>query len=183
LAAEEFFAQSTGNPIPGGTYSRPVAIWYVGDDDTVSIPNGRDTAPLRADASYVVGTGARANEAPLRNFMAQLGVLAASSFTNDEVGRLRYEALADEVRTNLAPADPALKIERMVMELGAAAVSMNEAKERHQATGAVLQDALAQNEEAKPEAVAAAILALQTRLQASYQTTSILARLSIVNYL
>jgi hypothetical protein len=60
---------------------------------------------------------------------------------------------------------------------------MNVAKERHQATQSVLQDALAQNEEAKPEAVAAAILALQTRLQTSYQTTSILARLSIVKYL
>ena len=138
---------------------------------------------MRADESYVVGTGARANEAPLRNFMAQLGALAATSFTNDSAGRLRYEALADKIRSNLAPPDPAQKIEGMVMELGAASVSMNAAKERHQATDAVLQDTLAQNEEAKPEAVAAAILALQTRLQASYQTTSILSRLSIVNYL
>jgi flagellar hook-associated protein 3 FlgL len=182
-AAEEFFAQSPGTPIPGGTYSRPVALWYVGDDDTASVPDGRDTAPVRADASYVVAAGARANEAPLRNFLAQLGALAAASFTNDVPGRQRYEALADKLRANLAPADPAKKIEGMVMELGAAAASMNAAKDRHQATDAVLQDALAQNEEAKPEAVAAAILALQTRLQASYQTTSILARLSIVNYL
>ena len=182
-AAREFFAQSPGNPIPGGTYSNPVVQWYVGDDDTTTVPKGRDTAPVRADESFVVGTGARANEAPLQNFMAQLGALAASSFTNDDPGRLRYEALADKVRANLAPADPAQKIEGMVMELGAAAASMNAAKERHQAADAVLQDALAQNEEAKPEAVAAAILALQTRLQASYQTTSILARLSIVNYL
>jgi hypothetical protein len=60
---------------------------------------------------------------------------------------------------------------------------MKAAKERHQATEAVLQEALACNEESKPEELAAAILALQTRLQASYQTTSILARLSIVNYL
>jgi flagellar hook-associated protein 3 FlgL len=182
-AAREFFAQTPANPIPGGTYSRPVAFWYVGDDDTGSVPNGRDTAPVRADASYVVATGARANEAPLRNFMAQLGALAATSFTNDAAGRQAYEALGDKVRSNLAPADPAQRIESMVMELGAATVSMNAAKERHAATENVLQDALAQNEEAKPEAVAAAILALQTRLQASYQTTSILARLSIVNYL
>ena len=68
-------------------------------------------------------------------------------------------------------------------ELGSALASMNAAKERHQATEAILQDTLAGNEEAKPEQVAAAILALQTRLQASYQTTSILARLSIVDYL
>ena len=46
-----------------------------------------------------------------------------------------------------------------------------------------MQDTLAGTEEAKPEQVAAAILALQNRLQASYQTTSIFARLSIVDYL
>jgi flagellar hook-associated protein 3 FlgL len=109
-AAQEFFAQSAGNPIPGGTYSMPVAIWYVGDDDTATVPIGRDTAPVRADESYVVGTGARANEAPLRNFMAQLGALAATSFTNDSAGRLRYEALADKIRSNLAPPDPAQKM-------------------------------------------------------------------------
>src|SRR5215207_3470763 len=71
---------------------------------------------------------------------------AATSFTNDDPGRQRYEALADKVRANLAPADPAQKVEGMVMELGAAAASMNAAKERHQATQSVLQDALAQNE-------------------------------------
>jgi flagellar hook-associated protein 3 FlgL len=38
-AAQEFFAQSAGNPIPGGTYSMPVAIWYVGDDDTATVPS------------------------------------------------------------------------------------------------------------------------------------------------
>lgn len=188
LAAQEFFAQTSAQPIPAvpaalAVYSKPVVAWYVGDDDTASVPNGRDTAPVRADASYVVGAGARANEAPIRNVLAQLGALAATSFTNDDPGRQGYEALADKVRANLGPPDPALDVAAVVTELGAAMASMNAAKERHQATAAVLQDTLAGNEEAKPEAVAAAILALQTRLQASYQTTSILARLSIVNYL
>lgn len=184
LAAEEFFAQSLDKPIPfPGVYSKPVVTWYVGDDDTASVPGGRDTAPVRADVSYVIGTGARANEAPIRNVLAQLGVVAATSFTDDAPGRLAYETLADKVRTKLGSADPAEDIATVAIELGASMASMKVAKERHQAAAAVLQDALAQNEEAKPEAVAAAILALQTRLQASYQTTSILARLSIVEYL
>jgi hypothetical protein len=38
-------------------------------------------------------------------------------------------------------------------------------------------------EDANDEEVAASLLTLQTRLQATYQTTSILSRLSLVNYL
>ncbi|HEX8665864.1 MAG TPA: hypothetical protein VF744_17760 [Beijerinckiaceae bacterium] len=182
-AAREFFGQTAANPLPAGAYSQPVVQWYAGDDDLASIPNGRDTAPVRVDESTVIGTGARANEAPIRNVLANLGVLAAESFSNTGPERLRYEALADKVRRNLSPADPAERIDSMVSDLGSATAAMNAAKERHQATGAVVRDMLTRNEEASPEEVAASILALQTRLQASYQTTSILARLSIVNYL
>ena len=182
-AAREFFAQTPGNPLPAGAYSQPVVQWYAGDDDLGSVPNGRDTAPVRVDESTVIGTGARADEAPIRNLLANLGALAAESFSNTDPERQRYEALADKVRVNLSPADPAERIDGMVAELGSAVAAMNAAQERHQATQSVLEDMLAKNEEARPEELAAAMLALQTRLQASYQTTSLLARLSIVNYL
>jgi flagellar hook-associated protein 3 FlgL len=182
-AAQEFFAQTPADPIPGGTYSKPVVQWYAGDDDTASVPDGRGTAPVRIDQGTVIGTGARANEAPIRNLLAGLGALAAESFANTDPERQRYEALADKVRTTLSPADPAQRIDSIVGELGSAVASMGAAKERHQATGSMLQDMLTKNEEASPEELAAAILTLQTRLQASYQATSILARLSIVNYL
>jgi flagellin-like hook-associated protein FlgL len=182
-AAREFFGQTASNPLPAGAYSQPVVQWYAGDDDTASVPDGRDTAPVRVDESTVIGTGARANEAPIRNVLANLGVLAAESFSNTAPERARYERLADKVRGNLSPADASQKVDAIVTELGSAMAAMNAAKERHQATEAVVRDMLTKNEEASPEEVAASILALQTRLQASYQTTSILARLSIVNYL
>jgi flagellin-like hook-associated protein FlgL len=182
-AAREFFGQTAASPLPAGAYSQPVVEWYAGDDDLGSLPNGRDTATVRIDEGTVVGTGARANEAPIRNLLANLGALAADSFANTDPERLRYEALADKVRANLSPTDPAERIDAIVGELGSAVAAMGAARERHQATGSMLQDMLTKNEEASPEALAASILALQTRLQASYQTTSILARLSIVNYL
>jgi flagellar hook-associated protein 3 FlgL len=147
------------------------------------VPNGRDTAAARVDDAYVVGTGARANEPPIRELLVQLGVLAAESFSATDAEHQRYDLLAGKVRSNLSPADAGDKVESIVGELGSALASMNAAKERHQGTEAVLREALAGNEESKPEELAAAILALQTRLQASYQTTSILARLSIVDYL
>ena len=109
--AQEFFAQSPGSQLPVGAYSKPVVTWYVGDDDATAVPNGRDTAAARVDDSYVVGTGARANEPPIRNLLVQLGTLAAESFSNTDLERQRYEMLADKARENLSPADASAKVE------------------------------------------------------------------------
>ena len=68
-------------------------------------------------------------------------------------------------------------------ELATSRLAIDGAKERHTATKALLQDRLDAVEGASNEEVAAAILSLQTRLQASYETTSILSRLSLANYL
>jgi hypothetical protein len=149
-AAREFFAQSPGSQLPVGAYSKPVVTWYVGDDDATAVPNGRDTAAARVDDSYVVGTGARANEPPIRDLLVQLGVLAAESFSNTVAEHQRYDMLAGKVRSNLSPADAGGKVESIVGELGSALASMNAAKERHQGTEAVLREALAGNEEQSP---------------------------------
>jgi flagellin-like hook-associated protein FlgL len=50
-------------------------------------------------------------------------------------------------------------------------------------TKAQAEDSLAGIENADPNEVAMKLLATQTRLQASYQTTSVLQKLSLVNYL
>ena len=60
---------------------------------------------------------------------------------------------------------------------------MTDAKERQQQRKMTLEDLLQGIEQAPQEEVAAQILALQTRLQASLQTTAMLYQLSIVNYL
>ena len=60
---------------------------------------------------------------------------------------------------------------------------MNDAKERQQQSRGMLETMLQGIEQAPQEEVAAQILMLQTRLQASLQTTSMLYQLSIVNYL
>jgi hypothetical protein len=119
----------------------------------------------------------------IRNVVGQLALLAAEKFSSSAVDNQRYDFLADKVRTNLGESRQPQKLQEIATELGSAMATMNGAKERHQATDALLQETLGDVEHASPEEVASAILALQTRLQASYQTTSILARLSIVNFL
>ncbi|MEJ1936874.1 flagellin, partial [Nostoc sp. NIES-2111] len=67
--------------------------------------------------------------------------------------------------------------------IGLGAGTVTTAKEQNGATRKTLEEALDGIEKASPEQAAAAVLALQTQLQASYQITSMLSKLSLVNYL
>ena len=75
------------------------------------------------------------------------------------------------------------KIEDIQAELAGAQNTLQSAAERHRQTKSTLAGMLEQIEGVSTEEVAAQILALQTRLQASLQTTSLLYQTSLVNYL
>jgi flagellar hook-associated protein 3 FlgL len=161
--------------------ARATLIWYKGDDAT--LPSARDTAKLRIDASQEVGTGARANEPAIRSFLAQLGVLADATFTDTPAEKERFETLTIRVRENLTPPNGQQRLEELATDFGAAMATLEGAKQRHQTAANMLQDTLDKVEQASVEETAAAMLNLQNRLQASYQTTSMLSRLSLVNFL
>jgi flagellar hook-associated protein 3 FlgL len=74
-------------------------------------------------------------------------------------------------------------IEMIAVELGLAKATTGAVAERHTAHKAQLSNMLQDIEEAPTEVVAMEILALKTRLEASYQTTAMLGQLSLVNYL
>ena len=88
---------------------------------------------------------------------------------------------ADRRRARLPPGTQ--KIEDIEAELAGAQTSLAAAKDRHQQTKSTLADMLEQIEGVPTEEVGARILALQTRLQASLQTTSLLFKTSLVNYI
>jgi len=75
------------------------------------------------------------------------------------------------------------KVETIETEIASAQAALRTAAERHRQTKSTLTDLLGQIEGVPTEEVAAQILALQTRLQASMQTTSLLYKLSLVNFL
>lgn len=166
VAAETFFAND--------------ANWYRGQS-AVLPQTARESGPVRIDATQTVGTGAQANEQGFRTLLTQLAVLSAETFTPGNTRQ--YDALLTRVAGNLSPAPGEQKVSDIGIELGNAQAAMANARERHQATNAVLQNALGNIEEAPAEEVATKLLALQNRLQASYQTTSLLSKLSLVNYL
>lgn len=164
-ASEDFFANS--------------ANWYSGDTQDPAF--ARSTAAVRVDDGRSVSVGAQANEQGFTQLLSQLAVLAADDFTDGD--RTRYEETLGRVAGNLTPASGQQQISDVGVELGVAQSAMSGAVERHRATEAILRDQLGGIEEAPMEEVAAKLLALQNRLQASYQTTSLLSRLSLVNYL
>jgi flagellin-like hook-associated protein FlgL len=195
VAAENFFAGSTSNPplrVPGPPFATATAapapgtaantvIWYQGDDGPGP---ARGTATVQVDQSQIVGTGARANEETFRIGLAQFAVLATETFpATDPNSQARYEAMASRAQNKLGFGDGVQKPAEIITELGTAQTSLARAKERHESTQNYLTTALGGIENVTTEEVAVQILALQTRLQASYQTTAILSQLTLTKYL
>ncbi len=154
--------------------------WYFGDDGDPA--DARSTSTVQIDQGRSAAMGAQANEPGFKQLLKQLAAVAVAEFpagSGDHVN-----ALMREIRTSM-PLDPpeSPSISQIGIELGAAQVQMKTADEQHKATGAMLRDQLGDIEDARTEEVAAKLLTLQTRLQASYQTTSMLSRLSLVNFL
>ncbi len=168
--------------------------WYRGEGVRSIVPpdplysvTARNGVPLRVDTTQSVGIGARANEAGFVNMLAGFAVMAASTFSIAPAARdteqARYAALAARSTASLDPPAERGNMRDIVVDLGHASAALEGVKARHQSAKAMWEGAIADVENANDEEVAASILTLQTRLQASYQTTSILSKLSMVNYL
>lgn len=208
LAGADFFSGTVNNPPPriapppatatAFTPSDPLdpafretVRFYQGDDSVVVGENAtvtaRASAPVRVDTTQTVGVGARADEPAFRNMLIGFGVLAAETFSIDPAQQAleskRASALGARASDALTTEPGDIGLASLAVDLGNASASMASAKERHNAGKLILEDTVAGIENASTEEVAAAILALQTRMQASYQVTSILSNLSLVNYL
>lgn len=173
-------AFNTATSLVAGTSANTVS-WYTGDDGT---DPARSTAAARVDQSVVVSYGMRANEQALRLAVANVAVYAAMTFSaSDPNANARYQALTQRLGTSLDGQPGTQRIADIEVDLAGAQTSVKAAKDRHQQTQGTLQDMLQQIETVPQEQVAAQILALQTSLQASLQTTAKLYQISLVNYL
>jgi flagellin-like hook-associated protein FlgL len=126
----------------------------------------------------------RANEQGIRYQVQNVAALAAMTFSaSDPNAAARSAALNQRVGTALDVPPGTQKVEDIEADLAGAQATMQAASDRHQQTQATLADMLQQIEGVSNEDVAAKIMALQTRLQASLQTTSLLYQTSLVNYI
>ena len=155
--------------------------WYVGEDGATP---ARTTATARVDSSMTVNYGLRANESALRSAVQNIAMFAAVSFSaSDPNANDNYRALRLGVASALDGGQGQQKVSDISAEIAAAQTSMDAAKTRHQQTSNMLTDLLQNIEGVSQEQVGAQILSLQTSLQASLQTTALLSKLSLVNFL
>jgi flagellin-like hook-associated protein FlgL len=155
--------------------------WYTGELGT---DPARASATASVDPSITVSYGMRANEEGIRRIVQNVAVLAAVTFSQSDPDAVaRSSALNQRVGTALDGPPGVQKVEDIEADLAGAQVTLAAAKDRHQQTKSTLADMLQQIEGVSNEDVASKIMALQTRLQASLQATSLLYQTSLVNYL
>jgi flagellar hook-associated protein 3 FlgL len=170
----------TATAMIDGTPANTVA-WYTGDNAT---DDPRSTALARADQSLTVSYGARANEQGIRVAVKSLAVFAATQFSaSDPNGDAQYGALKQRIGAALNGGPNQQAVTDIEGQLAGAQVALNNAKDRHDQTSSTLQDLLQNVEGAPQEQIAAQLLSLQTSLQATLQTTAMLLKTNILQYL
>jgi flagellar hook-associated protein 3 FlgL len=175
-----------GSPLSGATTlvagtSANTIYWYTGESGPGP---ARATATSRIDQTVTVQYGARANEVAIRSQLQTLAVFAAvtTSTTNPNAAG-QVAALSDRVAQNLAVHPGQQSLQDIQSDLATAQATMKDATARQKQTAATLQSIIDQAESVSSDQVASQILALQTSLQASYQTTAMLSQLTLTKYL
>jgi flagellin-like hook-associated protein FlgL len=195
FAALGFSAPASANPAPlrvngppfatatnliGGTSANTVS-WYTGELGT-DPPRG--TAIARIDQSITVQYGARANEQALRYELQNIAVYSAvTSNTGNPNSKAQVNALQQRISANLAPQTGQQSIQDMQAEFAGAQNAIKASVDRQTQLKGMAQTMLDQIEGINQDEVATKILALQTSLQASYQTTSMLYQTTLTKYL
>ncbi len=174
----------SGSPLSSATslVNDPVntVAWYTGN----SSPSPRASSTARIDSLITVQYGAQANEQAIRTQLEGVAVFAAVTASPTGANSAgQVAALSERTATNLTPQPGQQAISDIQTDFAVAQNIMKEASARQSQTQTLLQNIVDQTETASTQQVASEILALQTTLQASYETTSMLAGLTLTKFL
>jgi hypothetical protein len=174
-----------GSPLGAATSlvngSANTIAWYTGDSGPGS---ARASSTARVDQSITVQYGVRANEAAIRSQIQTLAVFSAVTTSSaNPNGAAQVAALSQRVAQNLTSQPGQQTIENIQSDLATAQATAKDATSRQTQTQGLLQGIVDQAESVSPDQVASEILSLQTSLQASFQTTALLAQLTLTKFL
>jgi flagellar hook-associated protein 3 FlgL len=174
----------SGSPLSAATslVSGPsnTVAWYTGN----SSASPRASSTARIDSNIVVAYGAQANEQAIRTQLEGVAVFAAVTVSPTGANSsAQIAALSQRIAANLTPQPGQQTVADIQTDFANAQNTAKEAADRQSQTTTLLQNIVDQTETASTQQVASEILALQTTLQASYQTTSILAGLTLTKFL
>ncbi|MES2600446.1 MAG: flagellar biosynthesis protein FlgL [Pseudomonadota bacterium] len=189
-ASDNFFSSSppqrvdtSSNPpiaLRNGTSADTVS-WYTGESGT---DPARGTAVAGVDQAISVQYGARANEHAFVETLKNIAVYAAVTTTaSNPNANAQITALNSRTVDNLAVHPGQQSIQDIQADFAGAQAAIKTAKDRQTQTGAIAQSMLDSIQGVNDNEVAAKILAFQTALQASYQTTASLYQMSLVKFL
>jgi hypothetical protein len=193
-AADNFFNIDAANPpqrVAGPPFDSATALvdatttntvtWYKGEAGATP---ARSTATARVDTAITVSYGMRANEQSLRTAVASMAVHGVMIYTaGDPNAAERYREITQRVGTSLDGPPGTQRVTDIEAEIANAQTVMKAATDRHLQSNAALTGMLDSVSQVSNEQVGAEILALQTRLQASLQTTAMLSKTSLVYFL
>jgi len=175
----------SGSPLGSATSlvngSANTVTWYTGNSGPGS---ARSTATIRVDQAQSVQFGAQANEQAIRQVLQSVAVYAATTTSPTGVNSgAEVSALSQRTAANLTPQAGQQTISDIQTDFADAQTAMKDAQARQTQSKNALQTLIDQTEGISQDQVASEILQLQTSLQASYQTTSMLSQLSLVKFL
>jgi len=201
MAAGQNFFDNPPQRVGGGSPVSPDATalvddpdntvqWYTGEQLDDPDAEARGTAVAQVDGSVVVSYGATANETAFRNLLQNMAVFAAVTTTVDPsdpngsvLANAQISALNQRVNTNLAVQPGTSSVEDIEAQFAGTQAAVKSAGTRQAQTKSMAQTMLDQIQGINDNEVAAKILALQTSLQASYQTTASLYQLNLLKFL
>ena len=155
--------------------------WYTGEAGPGS---ARASSTARVDQTSTVQYGVRANEQAIRTALQAVATFASVTMSPTSANASALvSALNQRVATTLTPLGRQQSLADIGTDLASAQVAMKDIAARQSQSKIMLQDLVDKSETINSDQVATELLALQTRLQASYQTTSMLAQLTLVKYL
>ena len=203
VAAQSFFGQTVASPalrvgtLPATTATTTVAGFAAGAKATQAFYNGeeqatasaanittiRNSVASRVDKGLNVGTGIQGNEPAFVKALAAFALIAVEQFnTADPNDKQRYQEVVSRAANNLGnPLTQSVKDVQVQVATSANAVKDTQARLKQKVSQ--YQTLVDGAENSDTTTISAQLLALQTQLEASYQTTNILSKLTLTNYL
>jgi hypothetical protein len=170
---------STATSLTDGTAANTV-LWYTGGNSSTPL----QTATAQVGPSLTVAYGLQANEPAITSLIANVAVLAATTFSaSDPNAQASYAALSQSVENNLNGQSGTQSISDIQAQIADAQTAVQNATTLNTQTQNTLQDLLQGFENVNQDQVGTQILTLQNNLSASMSVTARLAQLSLVNYL
>jgi flagellar hook-associated protein 3 FlgL len=171
---------ATATSLENGTQANTV-FWYTGENGSTP---ALQTATAQVGPSTTISYGMRANEQAISSLVANVAVLAATTYsasnTNAEAS---YQALTQSVTANLAGQSGTQSISDIEADLANAQTTVSNATNLNTQTQTTLGDMLQNIDGVNQDQIGEQILTLQNSLSASLSVTARLAQLSLVNYL